>query len=73
MTPAIMDFLSYFLKATRMRIEYFPSCSLWLFRCAKPILECLRITTSYNNYVCYIALTTLKARDTYLWYLERKN
>ena len=65
-----MDFLLCFLKATRMRIISFRSCSLWLFRCAKLILECLHITTSCNNYVCYTALTALNANDTCLWYLD---
>ena len=53
-----------------MRIVSFHSCSLWLFRRAKPILECLNITTSHNNYVCYTALTALKAHDTCLWCLD---
>ena len=65
-----MDSLSHFLKATRMRIESISSWTIWLFKCANPILEYLCITTSYNNYVCYIALTALKAPDTCLWYLD---
>ena len=65
-----MDDLSRFLKATRMRIESIFSCLIWLFRCANPILECLSITTSCNNYVCYTALIALKAHDTCLWYLD---
>ena len=70
MTLAVMDCLSHFLKATRMRIESISSWIIWLFKCANPILEYLRITTSCNNYVCYTALTALKTRDTCLWYLD---
>ena len=65
-----MDSLSCFLKATRMRIEAISSWTIWLFKCANPILEYLCITTSCNNYVCYIALIALKACDTCLWYLD---
>ena len=65
-----MDSLSRILKATRMRIESIFTSTIWIFRCANPILECLRITTSCNNYVYYTALTTLKACDTCLWYLD---
>ena len=65
-----MDSLSHFLKATRMRVESISSWTIWNFKCANPILEYLCITTSYNNYVCYTALTALKARDTCLWYLN---
>ena len=38
--------------------------------CANHMLTYLGITTSYNNYVCYTALTTLKVCDTCLWYLD---
>ena len=70
MTAAVTDSLTRFLKATRMRIESISSWTIWLFKSANPILEYLCITTSSNNYVCYTALTTLKARDTCLWYLN---
>ena len=36
----------------------------------KSFLEYLVIITCGDNYVCYTALTTLKARDSYLWYLD---
>ena len=36
----------------------------------KSFLEHLGIITCDDNYVCYIALTTLKARDSCLWYLD---
>ena len=65
-----MDCLSRFLKATRMGIESISSWTMWLFKCANPILEYLCITTSYNNYVCYTPLIALKVRDTCLWYLD---
>ena len=65
-----MDSLSRFLKATRMRIESISSWTIWLFKYANPILEYLCITTSCNNYACYIALTALRAYDTCLWYLD---
>ena len=65
-----MDSLFRFLKANRMRIESIFSGSIWPFRCSNPILECLHITTSCNNYVCYTTLTALKAHDTCLWYLD---
>ena len=61
-----MDYVSCFLKATRMRIESISSWTIWLFKCAKPILEYLRITTSFNNYFCYIALIALKACDIWI-------
>ena len=61
-----MDYVSCFLKATRMRIESISSWTMWLFKCAKPILEYLRITTSFNNYFCYIAIIALKACDIWI-------
>ena len=65
-----MNSLSCFLKATRMRVESISSWAIWPFKCANHILEYLHITTTCNNYVCYIALTILKACDTCLWYLD---
>ena len=41
-----------------------------LVACVKSFLEYLGIITCDDNYVCYIALTTLKARDPCLWYLD---
>ena len=38
--------------------------------CVKSFLEYLGIITCDDNYVCYTALTTLKARDSCLWYLD---
>ena len=38
--------------------------------CVKYFLEYLGIITCDDNYVCYTALTTLKARDSCLWYLD---
>ena len=36
----------------------------------KSFLEHLGIITCDDNYVCYTALTALKARDSCLWYLD---
>ena len=41
-----------------------------LVACVKSFLEYLGIITCDDNYVCYIALTALKARDSCLWYLD---
>ena len=43
-------------------------CSSDLF--VKSFLEYLDIITCDDNYVCYTALTALKARDSCLWYLD---
>ena len=45
-----------------------PSCLLVVF--VKSFLEHLGIITYDDNNVCYTALTALKARDSYLWYLD---
>ena len=37
---------------------------------AKSFLELLGLITCGNNYLCYTALTALKARDFCLWYLD---
>ena len=37
---------------------------------AKSFLELLGLITCGNNYLCYTALTALKARDSCLWYLD---
>ena len=37
---------------------------------AKSFLEFLGLITCGNNYLCYTALTALKARDSCLWYLD---
>ena len=38
--------------------------------CVKIFLKCFGIITFDNNFVCYTALTALKARDSCLWYLD---
>ena len=43
---------------------------LYLVAFVKSFLEHLGIITCDDNYVCYIALTALKARDSCLWYLD---
>ena len=65
-----MDSVVFPLNSIRFKIESFSSWTMWLIKYANPILKYLGITTSYNNYICYIALTTLKACDTCLWYLD---
>ena len=37
---------------------------------AKSFLDHLGLITCDENYLCYTALTTLKAHDSYLWYLD---
>ena len=44
--------------------------SLSLIACVKSFLERLGIITCDNNYLCYTALTALKACDSCLWYLD---
>ena len=48
------------------------ACLLYLSLVAivKSFLELLGLITCDNNYLCYTALTTLKARDSCLWYLD---
>ena len=41
-----------------------------LVACVKSFLEYLGIITCDDNYLCYTALTALKARDSCLWYLD---
>ena len=61
-----MDSLKFFLL--KIQLVYF--WILWLVACVKSFLEYLGITTCDDNYVCYTALTTLKACDSCLWYLD---
>ena len=70
MTPVVRDSIVFPLNSIRFKIESFSSWTMWLIKYANPILKYLGITTSYNNYICYTALTTLKACDTCLWYLD---
>ena len=48
------------------------ACLLYLSLVAfvKSFLELLGLITCDNNYLCYIAFTALKARDSCLWYLD---
>ena len=50
------------------QLTYLLSFSLVAF--VKSFLELLGLITCDNNYLCYTALTTLKARDSCLWYLD---
>ena len=61
-----MNSLKFFLL--KIQLVYF--WILWLVACVKSFLEYLGITTCDDNYVCYTALTTLKACDSCLWYLD---
>ena len=44
--------------------------SLSLVAFVKSFLELLGLITCDNNYLCYTALTALKAHDSCLWYLD---
>ena len=61
-----MDSLKFLLL--KLQLVYFWFMSLVV--CVKYFLEYLGIITCDDNYVCYTALTTLKARDSCLWYLD---
>lgn len=52
----------------KFQLVYFWFVSLVAF--VKASLEYLHIITCDDNYVCYTALTTLKASDSYLRYLD---
>ena len=43
---------------------------LSLVALVKSFLRLLGLITCDNNYLCYTALTALKARDSCLWYLD---
>ena len=50
------------------QLAYFVYLSLVSF--VKSFLGFLGLITCDNNYLCYTALTALKARDSCLWYLD---
>ena len=50
------------------QIAYFAYLSLVAF--VKSFLGLLGLITFDNNYLCYTALTTLKAHDSCFWYLD---
>ena len=52
----------------KIQLVYFWFVSLVAF--VKSSFEYLGIITCADNYVCYTALTALKARDSCLWYLD---
>ena len=52
----------------KFQLVYFWFVSLVTF--VKSFLEYLDIITCDDNYVCYTALTALKACDSCLWYLD---
>ena len=53
-------------------VIYQLACLLYfsLVAIVKSFLELFGLITFDNNYLCYIALTTLKAHDSCLWYLD---
>ena len=61
-----MDFWEIFLLI--YQLAYLLSLSLVAL--AKYFLEFLGLITCDNNYLCYTALTALKAHDSCLWYLD---
>ena len=61
-----MDFLKIFSLVCH--IVYLVFLSLAIF--VKSFLEFLGIITYDDNYLCYTALTALKAHDSCLWYLD---
>ena len=61
-----MDFLQSIMLI--YQLAYFGYLSLVAY--VKSFLRFLDLITCDNDYLCYIALTTLKARDSRLWYLD---
>ena len=61
-----MDSLKFFL----LKIQLFYFWIIWLVACVKSFIEYLGLITCDDNYVCYTTLTSLKARDSCLWYLD---
>ena len=66
LTPVVMDSWKFLLL--KFQLVYFWFVSLVAF--VKSFLEYLGIIICDDNYLCYIALTALKARDSCLWYLD---
>ena len=61
-----MDFLKILMLI--YQLAYFVYLSL--VASVKSFLGLLGLITCDNNYLCYTALTALKARDSCLWYLD---
>ena len=61
-----MDSLKFLLLKFQLVYFWFVS----LVACVKSFLKYLDIITCDDNYVCYTALATLKARDSHLWYSD---
>ena len=60
----------YSLKYFLLKIQLFYFWIIWLVACVKSFLEYLGLITCDDNYVCYTILTTLRACDSCLWYLD---
>ena len=61
-----MDFWKFFLLIHQLACFVYLS----LVEFVKSFLEHLGLIICDNNYLCYAALTALKARDSCLWYLD---
>ena len=61
-----MDFLQSVMLI--YQLAYFIYLSLVAY--VKSFLRLLDLITCDNDYLCYTALTALKARDSCLWYLD---
>ena len=62
----IMDLLQNIMLI--YQLAYFGYLSLVAY--VKSFLRFLDLITCDNDYLCYTALTSLKARDSCLWYLD---
>lgn len=65
MTPVVMDSWKILLLICHLVYLF-----LSLVAFVKSFLEHLGIITCDENYLCFTALTALKAHDFYLWYLD---
>ena len=57
------------LKSLLLKLQLVYFWFVSFVACVKSFLEYLGIITCDDNFVCYTALTALKARDSCLWYL----
>ena len=64
--PFVMDFLKILMLIHQLAYLVYLS----LVASVKSFLGFLGLISCDNDYLCYIALTALKARDSCLWYLD---
>ena len=57
-------------KLLLLKFQFVHFRFMTLIAFVKSFLEYLGIITCDDNYLCYTALTTLKARNSCLWYLD---